>query len=96
MRLHGKLAVISGASRGIGASIARTLAQRGASTVLLGRQLETLERTRQSLVCNLDDNQTHKAFPLDVARPEEWDALIKEISTPDILVNVAGTTIIKI
>jgi NAD(P)-dependent dehydrogenase (short-subunit alcohol dehydrogenase family) len=41
--LQGRHAVITGASRGIGAAIARTLAAEGACLTLMGRRLDTLE-----------------------------------------------------
>lgn len=88
MRLHGKLAVISGASRGIGKSIARLLAHHGASTILLGRESRTLEATRNSLASVV--GQSHGSHQIDVSKPNDWDNLIKEIPTPDILINAAG------
>lgn len=47
--LHGRLAVITGASRGIGLAIAHGLAQRGAAVVLTGRKAETLHQAAEQL-----------------------------------------------
>lgn len=89
MQLRGRKAIVSGASRGIGASIARAFAQRGANTVLLGRDATTLQTMRDSLECTED--QQHVYHAMDVSKSIEWDHLMKSIDSPDILVNVAGT-----
>ena len=47
--LLGRHVLITGAARGIGAAIARTLAAEGATLSLLGRQRDTLEALRESL-----------------------------------------------
>lgn len=48
--LAGQVAVITGAGRGIGAAIARKLAQLGATAVLCGRTQTTLDETAQAIV----------------------------------------------
>lgn len=60
--LQGRHAVVTGAARGIGAEIARTLAAEGAVLTLLGRRIETLEATRASLA-----GEGHGAIACDVA-----------------------------
>ncbi|MFE6287765.1 SDR family oxidoreductase [Streptomyces sp. NPDC057877] len=47
--LHGRVAVVTGAARGLGAALARVLAERGARVALLGREEGTLARVRDSL-----------------------------------------------
>jgi 3-oxoacyl-[acyl-carrier protein] reductase len=47
--LSGQVAVITGAGRGIGAAIARTLAELGARTVLCGRNRDSLEATAAAI-----------------------------------------------
>ncbi|MGW0936737.1 SDR family oxidoreductase [Streptomyces sp. NPDC002666] len=47
--LHGRTAVVTGAARGLGAAMARDLADRGVKVALLGREERTLARVRDSL-----------------------------------------------
>ncbi|QKV96922.1 SDR family oxidoreductase [Streptomyces sp. NA02950] len=47
--LTGRLAVVTGAARGLGAGVVRELARRGARVVLLGREEKTLARVADSL-----------------------------------------------
>ena len=48
-RLEGRIAVVTGASRGIGAAIAKALAAEGASVVISGRSEETLSKTADAI-----------------------------------------------
>ncbi|MFE5141269.1 SDR family oxidoreductase [Streptomyces fagopyri] len=48
-RLCGRVAVVTGAARGVGEATARNLARRGMRVALLGRELESLRRVAQSL-----------------------------------------------
>ncbi|GGQ76123.1 SDR family oxidoreductase [Streptomyces pilosus] len=47
--LHGRVAVVTGAARGLGAAMARVLVERGAHVALLGREERTLAAVRDSL-----------------------------------------------
>lgn len=55
--LEGKVAVVAGASGGIGRAIANALGQHGAQLILCGRDLKALEETARSAA--LDDGQVH-------------------------------------
>ena len=84
--LSGRRAIITGASRGIGAAIAARLAQAGAATVLIGRDAKALaEQTAripnsQSAICDITvAAQVEKSFSDLVAQ-----------GSADILINNAG------
>jgi len=89
-RLDGKTALVTGASGGIGAAIARALHAQGATVVLSGTRAGVLEE----LAVALGDH----AFvcPADLGKPEAADALIaaaEQAAGPlAILVNNAGLT----
>ena len=89
-RLDGKTALITGASGGIGAAIARTLHAQGAAVALSG----TREDALQALAGELGE-RAH-VCPADLRDPAAADALIaaseKAAGPLDILVNNAGFT----
>lgn len=90
--LEGQHAVVTGASRGIGAAIARALAERGATLTLMARSLDDLKNQAQgirdtantpvqALVCDVtDDRSIRNSF----AQANELNGPVK------ILVNNAG------
>lgn len=87
-RLDGKVAIVTGANRGIGAAIARELASLGANVVVAARGADALEEVARELHGN------GFAVPTDVARIEDLDQLVaatvKRHGGVDILVNNAG------
>ena len=87
--LSGKVALVTGASKGIGAAIARTLAESGASVMLSSRKIEALEETAATIK---GDTAVHAAH---AGRPEEAQACvaatIERFGGLDILVNNAAT-----
>lgn len=88
--LSGKTALVTGATGGIGESIARTLHAAGAEVVLSGRRMEKL----QALAGELGE-RTHIAAS-DLGDPEQADALVGQAielgGKLDILVANAGVT----
>ncbi len=88
--LTGKTALVTGASRGIGAAIARALHGAGATVGLHGTRTEPLE----ALMAELGD-RAH-VLPADLSDPEALAALPKQaeaaMGSLDILVNNAGIT----
>lgn len=91
--LTGKTAVITGGSVGLGALMAKGLAEAGANLVIAARKVERCEET-----CARLGESGVKAVPAacDVARMEDCERLVelavKEYGTLDILINNAGLT----
>ena len=89
-RLDGKVALVTGASGGLGAAIARTLHAQGATVALSGTRQDALD----ALVAELGE-RAH-ACPADLRDPAAADALIAAAEAAcgplDILVNNAGLT----
>ncbi len=91
MRLEGKIAVVTGAGKGIGRSIALTLAKEGADVTLAARTRSALdtvakeveERGRSSLVVPTDVSDDHQVSRLIASAVERFGRI-------DILVNNAG------
>lgn len=89
--LEGKLAVITGARRGLGFAMAQSLAEAGADIIGVSAQLEAEGSEIQRAVEAL--GRKFQGFQCDFGKPDEVDALALELaSLPiDILVNNAGT-----
>ncbi|GAA4986013.1 NAD(P)-dependent dehydrogenase (short-subunit alcohol dehydrogenase family) [Nonomuraea thailandensis] len=99
--LEGKVAVVTGASRGIGAAIAERLAAEGAKVVAAARTVEAsqsrLEGTIGDTVARIEAaGGTAFAQPTDLSREQDRQALVQaaeeRYGTVDILVNNAAVT----
>jgi 3-oxoacyl-[acyl-carrier protein] reductase len=93
MSLSGRVALVTGASQGIGKACALKLAEHGATVALAARNEEKLKE----LVNHISGaGGKSAAFPMDVADEEQikntCKAVIAEFGKIDILVNNAGTT----
>lgn len=81
--LHGKLALVTGASRGIGAATAQALAAAGAHVVLTGRDVGALETVEEAIhqaggaatIAPLDLTEADSIARLAHAIAGRWDAL---------------------
>jgi NAD(P)-dependent dehydrogenase (short-subunit alcohol dehydrogenase family) len=74
--LAGRLALVTGASRGIGAATAEALAGAGARVVLAARDTDALERVAQGI---REGGGDARAVRADVAVPEDVDALFAAV-----------------
>lgn len=88
-RLDGRVAIVTGASSGLGARFARVLDQAGASLVLVARRADRIESLAQ-------DCENAIAVPADLTSPDTTDAIVAaalaHFGAVDILVNNAGQT----
>src|SRR5260370_22372439 len=85
--LEGKRAFITGASSGLGAYFAETLAAQGAKVLLAGRRSDALEQVAQRIRERGSDAST---MVLDVTQAESREALPNALGDVDVLVNNAG------
>jgi len=94
MSLEGKVALVTGAGRGIGRAIAEELANRGADVVLADRMVENAQSSAQEIAA-LTGRQT-LAVEVDVSSMESAKAMVEQVlerfGKVDILVNNAGVT----
>ena len=88
--LKGRVAVVTGASSGLGKQIAKALASRGADLVIMARRIERLEELKKEL--------NTKVLPIkcDVTSTDDINNAVslveKEFGKVDILVNCAGSS----
>jgi len=90
-RLDGKVAVLTGASSGLGVAFAQALAEAGADLVLGARRTERMEETGKLV---LAAGRKYVAKTTDVTNPDDCTALISQaietFGRVDILINNAG------
>lgn len=89
MRLKDKVAIVTGASRGLGKGIAEKLAAEGAKVIIADMDIDL--NTADSIICH---GGSAKAFQVNVAKLEEVRSLVQfaveTYGTLDIMVNNAG------
>ena len=91
MKLRNARALITGASRGLGRSIAQTFADRGSDVALVARSGGALETLAKEL--------HGKAYPTDLTDPAAVEALIDRVEADgpiDVLVNNAGLDCVRL
>lgn len=93
-KVDGKTVLITGASSGIGLTVAKKLAANGAHVLLLSRTLETLQEVQKEIQAQ---GGQATIFPCDLNDMAEIDRVSKEILAAvdhiDILINNAGRSI---
>ena len=91
--LSGRVALVTGASRGIGSAIAETLAEHGAQVILSSRKQADLDGEAERINARYPGRAT--AIAAHAGRQEDLERLVKDSvdrhSRIDILVNNAGT-----
>jgi len=89
--LNGKVAIVTGASRGIGRAIAEVFARESARVVICGRKQETLDQVAGEI------GPSVKPIACHVGRADQIENMVaataKEFGSVDILVNNAATNI---
>src|SRR6266576_6151752 len=94
MKLEGRFALITGASQGLGAEIARHYVTNGASVMLCARSADKLATEQQNLATLLAPGARIVTIAGDVGEPKDvdriFDKLHAEFPRLDILVNNAG------
>jgi 3-oxoacyl-[acyl-carrier protein] reductase len=88
LKIRGRTALITGASKGIGFSTAAVLADEGCNLILVARTAAALDVARQSLTKTSKVSVITRA--LDVSRSSSVDQLVAAHPAVDILVNNAG------
>ncbi len=93
MNLDGQLALVTGASRGIGRAVALKLAEKGADLVVTATSLERAQKTADEITAM---GRKSLAVKVDVSQTSDVEALYARVSEAfgrlDILVNNAGIT----
>jgi NAD(P)-dependent dehydrogenase (short-subunit alcohol dehydrogenase family) len=90
-RLDGRVAIVTGASSGLGVAFARALAEAGADVALGARRVDRLQETQGMVEAA---GRRSLAVATDVTRPRDCqnlvDATLEDLGRVDILVNNAG------
>jgi NAD(P)-dependent dehydrogenase (short-subunit alcohol dehydrogenase family) len=95
-RIDGKVAIVTGASRGIGKAVALTLAEAGADVTVIARTKEQVEKTAHEIH---QMGRKALAIPMDVSQEEKVQNAVKqtvsELGRIDILSHNAGILMFK-
>jgi NAD(P)-dependent dehydrogenase (short-subunit alcohol dehydrogenase family) len=103
MLCAGKVALVTGASRGLGKAIAQRLAAEGATVALTARTFDPDPKYQGSLTQTLDEITTSGgaavAVQADLSKAEDRERLfgevVERVGAPDILVNNAAVTFLR-
>jgi short-subunit dehydrogenase len=91
LNINGGLALITGASSGVGAAAAKAIARRGGRVLLVARTQSALEQVANEIAAS---GGVAHVYPADLANAADAErmasAVREEVGTPDILINNAG------
>jgi NAD(P)-dependent dehydrogenase (short-subunit alcohol dehydrogenase family) len=94
--LSGRIAVITGGSRGLGEAMAKSLAGANAQIALVARDRARMERVREDIA---EQGKVAEVFAADVTEENEVAKLAEAVKarfgSPQILINSAGTNLRK-
>lgn len=92
MQLKGRVALVTGGTKGLGKSMAEGLAEAGASVALLSRNADQAREVAESIAAAT--GRKCQGYGCDVTVPEQVDALVAQVLAEfgqvDILINNAG------
>ncbi|MBM7569752.1 SDR family NAD(P)-dependent oxidoreductase [Aquibacillus albus] len=95
--IHSKNIIITGASYGIGESLARIIAQKGGNPILIARTEDKLQKLQQQVIKEFNVRCSY--YVVDLTDIESWqaclDRIIAEYSQIDAIINNAGYGIFK-
>src|SRR5258706_5165796 len=86
-RLDGKIALVTGASQGVGRAIAIALAGTGCEVVLTARNMDQLAEAQKEIVAF---NGVARSIQADLTRDDELEHLVQSCGSIDYLINNAG------
>ena len=99
VNLPGKVAIVTGGSRGIGYAIARALIEQGAHVVITGRAEARIEAATRELQAAAREGGTATGIRTDVRNYQEVEQLVNRVARQlgglDILVNNAGVGLFR-
>ncbi len=86
-RLDGKIALVTGASQGVGRAIAIALARTGCEVVLTARNMDQLAEAQKEIAAS---KGVARSIQADLTRDDELDRLVQTCGSIDYLINNAG------
>ena len=89
LQIKGKVAFVSGSTKGIGFAIAKQLLQEGAVVIINGRKKDVVDAAIAKLKAEVPGAQV-TGIAADFAKVEEVNALLAQLADVDILINNAG------